>query len=412
MKKYVTDIANDIWYEEELISDIDNIDETVEVKDKISFFEGMGGALTQASTVNYQLLNNKEEFIKAYFEELNYKFIRLPIGSCDFSPISYDYLVDNKFDINKDKELIHPLLNDIKKYNLTYMASPWSPPKKWKNIFNKLKKNRYSDYADYLVSYINYYKDYGIDIKYISMQNEPYAYQIWESCVWNDKEQKEFIKLLADKLDNTSIMIHDHNKGDLLNNIDNIFIENDKVNAIAFHWYDGNHFDELKKVHNKYLKLKLIESEMCCGYSKYNSIEWIKDAELYANEIMGNINNYMNIYVDWNLLLDMNGGPNHKYNYVKAPILRDDNKIIKTPIYYYLKHISLHQNSNIYEVNSNKLKVIVSDNYITILNNSNEDISFQIKDIKDKIKKHSIISYAFIFYSLLVTGLSKVIKTI
>ena len=398
MKKYVTEILNNIWYEEKDVEVITSINETITVKDKISFFEGMGGALTQASTINYLRLSKeaRKEFIKAYFEDLNYKFVRLPIGSCDFSNISYNYLnKDNSFDIKYDKELILPLLDDIKEYNLTYMASPWSPPKRWKNIFGRLKKKRYDDYANYLVNYLKYYKKYGINIKYISIQNEPYARQKWESCVWKQKEQKEFISLLSNKLDNTEIMIHDHNKGNLLNNINNIYVDNEKVSSIAFHWYDGSHFDELKKVHEKYPNLKLIESEMCCGYAPYNKDKWLKDAELYGNEIIGNINNYMNIFVDWNLLLDTNGGPNHKNNFVKSPIIRDTTNIIKTPIYYYLKHISLHSNSNIYEVISNKLKVIVSDNGITIMNDSNKDINFEIKGIKDKIKKHSIVSYAF-----------------
>ena len=398
MKKYITDIKNNLYFEESNIVDTNTIDETIEVYNIKSKFDGMGGALTQASNINFNYLSfeQEEEFLKAYFEDLKYKYIRLPIGSCDFSPISYDYLNHKKFDIGEDKLYIQPLLKEImQKYNITYMASPWSPPRKYKNLFGtKLKKNKYEDYANYLIDYINYYKDFGINIKYISIQNEPYAMQKWESCLFNSNEQKEFINVLSSKLDdNTSIMLHDHNKKNLCNYIDNTYIENDKVKAIAFHWYDGSHFDELEKVHNKYPNLKLIESEMCCGYSPYNELRWIKDAELYANEIIGNLNNYMNIYMDWNLLLDEYGGPNHKNNFVKAPIMLIENELIKTPIYYYLKHISLHQDSNIYDIKSDKLKVLVSDKYITILNDTKEDISFNILNIKDKINKHTIITY-------------------
>ena len=398
MKKYITDIKNNLYFEESNIVDTNTIDETIEVNNIKSKFDGMGGALTQASNINFNYLSfeQEEEFLKAYFEDLKYKYIRLPIGSCDFSPISYDYLNHKKFDIGEDKLYIQPLLKEImQKYNITYMASPWSPPRKYKNLFGtKLKKNKYEDYANYLVDYINYYKDFGINIKYISIQNEPYAMQKWESCLFNSNEQKEFINVLSSKLDdNTSIMLHDHNKKNLCNYIDNTYIENDKVKAIAFHWYDGSHFDELEKVHNKYPNLILIESEMCCGYSPYNELRWIKDAELYANEIIGNLNNYMNIYMDWNLLLDEYGGPNHKNNFVKAPIMLIENELVKTPIYYYLKHISLHQDSNIYDIKSDKLKVLVSDKYITILNDTKEDISFNILNIKDKINKHTIVTY-------------------
>ena len=96
MKKYITDINNNILFGESNIIETNNINESIEVYDKISKFYGMGGALTHASTVNYKLLDNtsKEDFIKSYFEDLNYKYIRLPIGSCDFSPISYYHLVN------------------------------------------------------------------------------------------------------------------------------------------------------------------------------------------------------------------------------------------------------------------------------------------------------------------------------
>lgn len=398
MKKYVTDINNELLFEEVNINEPDTINEVVEVNDIKSRFDGMGGALTQASNINYNYLNleQEEDFLKSYFEDLKYKFLRLPIGSCDFSPISYDYLNHKKFDIGEDKLYIQPLLKDImQKYNLTYIASPWSPPNKYKNLFGtKLSKKRYEDYANYLVDYIKYYKDFGIDIKYLSIQNEPYALQKWESCLFNANEQKDFINILSSKLDdNTFIMLHDHNKKNLCNYIDNTYMDNEKIKAIAFHWYDGSHFDELDKVHNKYPNLKLIESEMCCGYSPYNFKKWLKDAELYGNEIIGNLNNYMNIYMDWNLLLDEFGGPNHKHNYVKAPMMYIENELVKTPIYYYLKHISLHQDSNIYDVKSNKLKVLVSDKYITIMNDTKEDISFSVLNIKDTIYKHTIVTY-------------------
>ena len=377
----MTDIKNNMLFKEGRIVNTKIVNETIEIGERKQKFEGMGGALTQSSNINYNMLS---------------RFIRLPIGSCDFCERTYDYLNHNQFDIGPDEIYIHPLLNDIMKYNLTYMASPWSPPRRYKNLFNtRLRKSKFEAYADYLVNYVKYYREYGINIKYLSIQNEPYAIQRWESCKMNTQEQKELIKLLSVKLDdNTSIMLHDHNKKNLSTYVDNTYLINSRTSAVAFHWYDGPHFEELAKVHEKYPELKLIESEMCCGYSCYNEQKWRKDAELYANEIIGNLNNYMNIYMDWNLLLDEFGGPNHKKNYVKAPIIRMRDKIIKTPIYYYLKHFSLHQNSYIYEVKNNiELKVVVSDKYITILNDTKKDISFSILGMTDTIKKHTIVTY-------------------
>ena len=54
MKKYVTDINNKIYFEEQEVNDVKNVDEEIKVykSKQISFFSGMGGALTPSSTIN------------------------------------------------------------------------------------------------------------------------------------------------------------------------------------------------------------------------------------------------------------------------------------------------------------------------------------------------------------------------
>ena len=408
MKKVVTDILNKKRYEEDNLNKVNEVDEVIKIsKNKIvTFFSGLGGALTPASTINYKKLDsyNKNKFITAYFKELNYKFIRLPIGSCDFAEYSYDFYKPFGFTMKEDEINILPLLDIIRDYQVTYIASPWTPPAIWKlPLFNRLRRLCYGRYAKYLIKYLKYYQTQSINIDYISIQNEPDASQRWESCVWSKKAQRDFIKDYMipnlNKSDlNTKIMLHDHNKDNLSKSIDKIYVDDERVGAIAFHWYTGSYFEELNKVHKKYPKLLLIESEMSCGWSPYNEYEWINDAELYANEIIGNINSGMNIFVDWNLLLDEEGGPNHKKNYVKAPIIRHEDEIIKTPIYHYLRHISNHTEELVYETKYKNLKVIASqsDNktIITVLNNSNNNINFEIEGLlKDSINKHSIITY-------------------
>ena len=409
MKKYVTDINNKIYFEEQEVNDVKDIDEEIKVykSKQISFFSGMGGALTPSSTINYTLLDiyNKHRLIQAYFKDLKYKYIRLPIGSCDFSKEKYDYYKPFGINMEKDNIYISPLLDDIRdEYDLNYLAAPWSPPAIWKwPLINRLRRLCYGRYARYLIKYLKYYKEQGINIDFLSIQNEPRAYQKWESCVWSYKAQKTFIeKYMIPQLNknnlSTTIMLYDHNKDDMLKQIDKLYIDNNKVSSVGFHWYTGSHFDEVQKVHDKYPNLLLIESEMSCGYSPYKETEWIKDAELYANEIIGNINHGMNIFIDWNLLLDDKGGPNHKDNFVKSPIIRKKKEIVLTPIYHYLKHISYHSEKMVLGTIYNKLKVVTSkdgNNYIiTVLNNTNDDISFDIKGmVKDKINKHSIITY-------------------
>ena len=46
--------------------------------------------------------------------------------------------------------------------------------------------------------------------------------------------------------------------------------------------------------------------------------------------------------MDWNLVLDYNGGPNHKNNFCNSPIMLAKNKssYIKNLSFYYIAHFS------------------------------------------------------------------------
>jgi len=73
---------------------------------------------------------------------------------------------------------------------------------------------------------------------------------------------------------------------------------------------------------------------------------WWK-AELYAMDIIGDMNNWAVAWTDWNLLLNIDGGPRHTCAILKgcgdqAPIIADVDKqaLIFQPHYYYFGQIS------------------------------------------------------------------------
>ena len=123
--------------------------------------------------------------------------------------------------------------------------------------------------------------------------------------------------------------------------------------------------------------------------------------------IIGDMNSGVNAYLDWNILLDEFGGPTHSKNYVKSASIRIDNNYIKSPIYYYLYHIShfINEKSVIIENNnSTNLKVVsIKVNkkiIVVIMNKTNNDIEYNLlvknNSITDKINKHTIITYEII----------------
>lgn len=364
LKKIETDIQNHIYWQTKQLNSIPltnhsewNIIRIFSCCPRQTFL-GMGGTFTESSCVNFSKLlkDNQDRFIDLYFSEkgLNYNFGRISIASNDFSLSPYEYLESenlSKFSITHDFKSIIPTIKKVlSQKKITFIATPWSPPKFMKSNGTlerggTLLQQYYGLYAKYLRKFLDSYKQEGIDIQYITMQNEPYATQEWESCVYSLQEQNKFIyKYLIPNLkkSQTKVLVWDHNKDNLYDVATKLIKKNKKIAGIAYHWYTGTHATNLEYVYQKYPKALFMHTEGCCGFSKYNEKDWVKDAELLLIDLIEDLKHGMNAYIDWNLLLDFNGGPNHKQNYCKSPIILNENgnDFYLTPIYYYFGHIS------------------------------------------------------------------------
>ena len=192
---------------------------------------GFGGALTESScyVLNNTDKNLANQILEEYFSKdtLNYQFCRLSIASCDFSLGSYSY--SNKrdlsdFSIDHDLTYIIPTIKLVQKINenVEFLSSSWSPPAFMKDnhhLFGggKLLPQYRKLWADYLVKYALSYQSYGIPISYMTIQNEPNAKQIWESCLYSSAEEANVLKnylyptFKRNGL-NTQFFIWDHNK--------------------------------------------------------------------------------------------------------------------------------------------------------------------------------------------------------
>ena len=420
MLKYETNIKEKkYWYETCLNETNSNNSIIINTKNPKQQYLGMGGAITEVSCYNLNKLSEmkRQELLECYYGKkgLNYKLARISIGSNDFSlsKYSYSYQEDlSDFNINRDKELIIPTIHNIQKITkLTFIASPWSPPSFMKNnnslLRGNLKKECYDTYAKYLIKFINEYKKDKINIDYLTIQNEPFAKQLWESCYFSIDEQKDFIyNHLLKKIKNTKLLLWDHNRDELLNVIDNLYVKNKKIAGIGFHNYVQGYYDSLNYISNNYKDLLLVHTEGCCGYSKYKDRRWISKAEYYLKDLINSLNNGLNAYIDWNILLNYKGGPRSIIDYCSSPIIlnKKEDDFILTPIYYYLGHINKFVNtkSHILDVINNTNLYVTSfkdkNKTITIvMNTSRKKESFNLKidndSYSDIIKGHSIITY-------------------
>ena len=393
-------------------------------------FLGFGGAFTESTGYALKQLSaeKQNQALNDYFSKdgLNYYFGRLPIGSSDFSPKSYSYSYKedlSDFSIEKDNEFILPVVKATLKINpnLQFLSSPWSPPKfmktnKMLTLGGKLIQKYKQTWANYFAKYIKEYKQEGIDIKYVTVQNEPNAVQLWESCLYNPEEEIDFAvnylypTLRSNNLQ-TKILIWDHNKEKLFTRSKQELNTNKALEAvagIAYHYYSGDHFENIALTHDTFPGKILLHTEGCTGYSKFNPNEEIQNGEIYGHDILGDLNAGSNGYIDWNLVLDNKGGPNHKFNYCNSPIMinKDNSDYIKNLTYYYIGHfikfimpgakrIAFSKYTSDIEVTAFKNP----DNSIAIVlmnrNNFNKEYTICLNDVTfhDNLDSHAIVSY-------------------
>ncbi len=353
---------------------------------ELGTWQGLGGAITEATAYNFSKLSREKQqkLIKAYFGKsgLDYRWVRISIGSNDFclKPYEYTKKVDlSDFSIGHDKKFVLPMLKDVlKNHRLMLIASPWSPPRclklSWgQRLSGRLKPWRYRAYAEYIHRWLEEYAKEGIKIDYITPQNEPMAAQIWESCTYSYRAQRRLAyKYLSEVLDdlNTRILLWDHNKSELIKTAEKLFNgrfvtkfgRQEKIAGLCYHWYDGTFPDQMWQVRQKYPDILMVSSEMSCGFSPYDEQEWQKDAALYCRELFNDINSGTSAFIDWNMLLTWQGGPSHCENYVKSPVILNEkgDDFILTPIYSALKKFAdlFPAGSEVVRCESNSDKIV------------------------------------------------------
>lgn len=340
---------------------------TVDNEKRFQSMLGFGGAFTEAAAYTLSKMPEKlrEEALKAYFDPdkgLNYNLGRVHIHSCDFALGNYTYIEEGDtsletFDISRDRKWVIPMIKDaeaIRGGKIDLLASPWSPPawmktSKTMNNGGKLLPEYRQPWADYYVKFIDEYAKEGLNIFTISVQNEPAAVQTWDSCVYTAEEERDFVRdylgptLKGSKHSDVGIVIWDHNRDIVVERATTV-LEDEKANGFVWgtgiHWYVSEAFENLSEVHRRFPDKHILFTEGCIeGGVRLGAFD---TGERYARNMIGDISNYCEGYLDWNLVLDENGGPNHVGNYCDAPIIADTKakKLHYNSSYYAIGHFS------------------------------------------------------------------------
>lgn len=410
----------------------------IDHKKTFQTIEGFGGALTDASAETFDKLpkEKQNELLSAYFDSekgIGYNLCRTHINSCDFSSESYAYA-----EVEGDTELNHFSIDSDKKYRIPFIkeaiakadgkiklfASPWSPPAWMKTNNNmlqggKLKPEYFQVWANYFVKYFEAYAKENIPFWGLTIQNEPMAVQRWESCIYSAENERDFVKnnlgptLEKAGFGDMKVIIWDHNRGIMYQRAQVVYDDPEASKYVwgtGFHWYVGDHFENVRQVTEAFPDKKTIFTEGCVFPFNYDSLKVWHWGERYGESILKDLNNSAVGWVDWNILLDETGGPNHVANYCYAPIIGDTEKgeLIYMNSYYYIGHFSKF-------IKPGAKRIICSSNYdnllgtafinsdgtisVVALNMTDEEIDFKLwienKGFNAKSLPHSIMTLVF-----------------
>lgn len=341
---------------------------------------GFGGAFTEASALVFKGLSAELqcEVLELYFglDGIGFSLGRIHINSCDFSAGNYDFdnIVDdfqlNHFDgnVTHDTKALIPFVQAAqKRLNaggrvLRLLASPWSPPA-WMKTSSKmngseqpgLRDDCHRAWARYFSKWISAYKKHSIPIWAVTVQNEPEHNAPWEACQYTPATEAEFLgRCLGPELRSSHpevrVFTFDHNKDHVYEWAKAAYSHSAAasfVSGIAFHWYSGDHFENVRRVHHEFPDAVLLSTEACYerrrwkGKLPLGTGDW-SFGEGYAHDIIGNLNAGSSGWIDWNLILDESGGPNHVGNVCDAPMRANltKNELYVHPQFFFLGHFS------------------------------------------------------------------------
>ena len=364
---------------------------------KFQTITGFGGSFTQSSAhlLNGLSKEKRKEVIDAYFsdEGARYSLTRTHMNSCDFSteqyfyaPVADDMNLDS-FSIEHDRGDIIPFIKEamaVSSDGFNIISSPWTAPPWMKDnnhhVGGKLLPKYYEPWALFYSKYLDAYKAEGIDIWGLTVVNEPHGNgNNWESMHFSPKEMTDFVRdYMGPQLEkdghDVKILGYDQNRAGIKEWVDEMYKDEASskyYSGTAIHWYESTYEvfpEDLQYAHNKAPNKYLIETEGCVDSEvpkwKDDNWYWSKEAtdwgwdwatekdkylhpkyapvNRYARDIIGCLNNWVDGWIDWNMLLDKQGGPNWFENWCVAPVLVDTetDEVYYTPIYYTMAHFS------------------------------------------------------------------------
>ncbi len=313
-----------------------------------------------------------------------------------------------------------------------------------------LKTQHQETFANYLIKYLEQYEKLGVKINGLTPVNEPLGNSgQWESMYFSAETQNTFIKkylgpkLKEGRYKDVDLLMFDHARDKLEHWADTIYSDPETakyVDGAAVHWYESTFkvYEEVfDKVHDKYPDYSIVHTEGCIDDlgkdapegvtdpKRYKEENWFNNDDFwwndnatdwgysvtwegvhaedhpiytpvhrYARNIIVSLNHWLNGWIDWNIVLDSNGGPNHVGNFCGAPIMIDTEteEVYYTPIFYILAQLSrsIRPGDKVVEISDNLDESLKNTIYSCASLSSENILSVQLLNISKKVYQISL----------------------
>ena len=356
----------------------------VDPSKRYQVIDGFGASLSDSSAwLIWNKLNATQQIslMNQFFSRqdgIGLSFLRQPMGATDFTVsgnYSYDDLaagqIDsslNNFSIAHDNTYILPLLKRALSVNpgIKLMALPWSAPAWMKNTATmnggSVDPQYYSSLAQYFVKFVQAYKEAGLPIYAVAVQNEPlYSTSAYPTTDLPPEEEARFIAdflapaLTRASLSDVKILGYEHNW-------DNISYAKSLLSGRAAPFLAGNSFhcyagdSSAQTAVKEDAPDKDIWFTECSGItSSHFADDLVWNAE---HLLIGATRNWARSVSLWNLALDQNSGPRNGGCANCRGIVTIDDSVLPARVnlnveYYILGHVSKFVAPGAHRIDSN-----------------------------------------------------------
>ena len=382
--------------------------------------DGFGGCFNELGWEALSVLDQDEK--EEVFQELfsasgcNFTICRMPIGANDFALNWYslnDSVGDYEmkyFNIDRDKTRLIPYIKAAMMYNpqLKVWGSPWCPPAWMKeNGYYACSPSEYNDldpslprnengltnfimnektlnaYATYLLTYVKVYREQGVNVYAVHVQNEPHSCQSFPSCLWKGTDLKNFIRdHLGPTFDRNQInaeiwysTFERPYEDEFADELDMLFSDDRAmtyVKGMGFQWAGKKAITAVHKMRSD-IKLMHTESECGDGTNSWEQAEYIFDLFRHYFE------NGAHSQMYWNMILSENPGSPWGWPQNSMITINSQTRSVRyNPEFYVMKHIShfVKPGARKLAIRENHADVVAFENVnsdvIVIVNNQND----------------------------------------